>query len=99
MATELALLTSVWFLCSPGLPTFLEVPSGGMEAAASRVIGGLKERIPRHQAPGTRHRFQLEGQMESGHHSSCRTASAKNKAREGWGKRFFLKLGVLLLIT
>lgn len=53
MATELALLTSVWFLCIPGLPTFLEVPSGGMEAAASSVIGGLKERIPRHQAPGT----------------------------------------------
>ena len=53
MATELASLTRVWFLCSPGLPTFLEVLSGGMEAAASRVIGGLKERSPRHRAPGT----------------------------------------------
>lgn len=75
MAMVSALLTHIWLMCSPGLPTSLELHSGGMEMRLLQA--GWPEAL-RRQSPGT---SSWRDWLASEHHSSCRTASTRTGGR------------------
>lgn len=76
MAMVSALLTRIWFMCSPGLPMSLELHTGGME---TRLLQAGWPEALRRQSPGT---SSWRDWLASEHHSSCRTASTRTGGRK-----------------